>query len=139
MKVNVGDVIEIKTSKGLVYALYTHRHPQYGALLRVLAVRQGVRFATFFPLQAAVDRGIVTVAGNTTVPDDLTVFPLFRAGAVDPRSKKVGTWWLWDGEREWQVGDLTPDQKRLPIRSVVNDALLVRRIEEGWVPEKDPR
>jgi len=152
MKVKCGDIIEIKTSKGIAYALYTHRHPRYGALLRVFdglfatspdnlgdIVTLAVRFATFFPLQAAVDRGLVTVVGNAPIPDNLKLFPVCRAGAVDPHTKKVASWWLWDGQREWQVGDLTAEERKLPIRGVVNDTLLIQRIEEGWLPEKDPR
>jgi hypothetical protein len=38
MKIRFGDIAEIKTSIGLAYAIYTHRHtqpPKYGALIRV--------------------------------------------------------------------------------------------------------
>jgi len=152
MKVRLGDIIEFRTGKGFAYALYTHRHPRYGALLRVFdqlfptrpvdlqsLLGHPVRFATFFPLQAATDKGIVGIVKNVPVPDHLKVFPLFRAGAVDPGTKKVSRWWLWDGEQEWQVGDLTPDQRKLPIRGVLNDTLLIKRIEEEWRPEDDPR
>ena len=66
MRPKFGDIIEIETSKGLAYAIYTHRHvkpPKYGAVIQVfdhlydsrpteIAEIAGnpVRFATFFPV-----------------------------------------------------------------------------------------
>jgi hypothetical protein len=38
MRLEFGDIIEIKISKGLAYAIYTHRHvnpPKYGAVIQV--------------------------------------------------------------------------------------------------------
>ena len=42
-RLKIGDIVEIKTGKGLVYAQYTHKHQQYGALLRVF--RSSTEFA----------------------------------------------------------------------------------------------
>ncbi len=36
MSVRIGSIIEISTSKGLAYAQYTHKHADYGALIRVI-------------------------------------------------------------------------------------------------------
>ena len=150
-RVRIGDIVEITTKRGLAYAQYTHRHRRYGALLRVLEglceERPGsfrglaggkMRFHTFFPLQAAVNRGIVAIVGNESVPDHAKDFPVFRAGVVDPRTGRVGVWWLWDGKNEWRVGELTSEQRKMPIRGVVNDTILIERIESGWTPETDP-
>ncbi len=155
MKIRFGDIVEIETGKGLAYAMYTHNHerpPKFGAVIcvfdclyksrpgNIVEIRKfSARFATFFPLQAAVDRRIVEVVGNLPIPEALRPFPLFRDGVADPKTKKVASWWLWDGEKEWQIGALTPDQRKLPIRSVWNDSILIERIEEGWRPENDPR
>ena len=154
MKVKIGDLVEIKTSKGLAYALYTHRHekpPRYGAMLTVFeglhasrppriecVAESRVQFTTFFPLSAAVQQGIVEVVGNVPVPEHLTTFPVFRNGVVNPRTKRVDDWWLWDGERSWRVGRLLPEQYKLPIEGVWNDTLLIERIEQHWRPENDP-
>jgi hypothetical protein len=152
-----GDVVEIRTSKGLAYAIYTHRHlkpPKYGAVIRVFdrlydvrpseigeIANNPVRFSTFFPLRAAVNRKLVEVVGNVPVPDDLRPFPIFRSGNPDSKTKKVKTWWLEDLEHDktWQVGTLTPEQRKLPILGVWNDTYLIHRIEEGWRPENDLR
>jgi hypothetical protein len=155
MKVQFGDIVEIKTRNGLAYAIYTHKHerpPKFGAVIRVFdhlcqsrphnileILKNPIRFTTFFPLQAAVDKGILEVIGNVSIPKKLRPFPIFRDGVADPKTKKVATWWLWDGEKEWQIGRLTPDQRNLPIRSVWNDTFLIHRIEEGWRPNDDPR
>lgn len=150
-KIKIGDVIEIKTKNGWSYAQYTHKHTQYGALLRVFGdiyksrledfselVKSNPAFMCFFPLGAAVDQGIVSVVGNTDLPVESRVFPTFRAGVVDPATRRVGVWWLWDGEKEWRVGELTSDQRHLSIRGVWNDTLLIERLESGWRPETDP-
>jgi len=147
-----GDIIEIKTSKGLAYALYTHRNKQYGALLRVFGhilpsrpshfdtlVSGRPQFETFFPLGAAVHRGIVSVVGSVPIPPQFQAFPIFRSGSADPITKKVKTWWLWDGEKEWLVGNITDEQRKLPIRGVWNDTLLRERIDTGWTAENDYR
>lgn len=150
-KAKIGDIVEIKTAKGLVYAQFAQKHKQYGALLRVFGDFYNVRpnsfaglvtnkptFICFFPLNAALDRGIVSIVGNVALPPEAQSFPVFRAGVIDPSTRKVGVWWLWDGEKEWRVGELNAEQRKFPIRGVWNDTLLIERIESGWTSETDP-
>lgn len=153
MKARFGDIVEIKTSKGLAYALYTHRHtdpPKFGALIRIFdqlfqarpadfteLITTAIRFSTFFPLQAAVNRNLVEIVGNIPIPEYLRPFPIFRRGTFNPRTKKVHAWWLWDGKIKWQIGNLTAEQRKLPILEVWNDTYLIHRIEDGWRPETD--
>jgi hypothetical protein len=153
MPARIGDIVEIETCIGFAYALYTHRHntpPRFGALLRIFdrlyksrpepiaqVIDNSVRFSTFFPLNAAIKRGIFEIVGNVTVPAHLQKFPTFRSGHINPKTKREENWWLWDGQREWRVGQLTKEQCQLPIRGVWNDTLLVERIEQGWRPEID--
>jgi hypothetical protein len=150
----IGDIVEIKTGKGLAYALYTHRHstpPKFGDLVRVFAglhehrpvpittvTTDDILFTTFFPLGAAVNREIVEVVGHMEVPDALKAFPVFRTGTPDPKTKRVAVWWLWDGSKEWRVGSLTHEQALYPLRGVWNDTLMIERIERGWRAENDP-
>lgn len=150
-RIKLGDVVEIPTPKGLAYAQYINKHGKYGALLRVFSkthrqrqldldtiVAGDVQFMCFFPLQAAVGKGIVTIVGNAPIPAETSEFPVFRAGVVDPATGKVAVWWLWDGKKEWRVGTLTLEQRRLPIRGVWNDTILVERVVSNWRPEIDP-
>ncbi len=46
-------------------------------------------------------------------------------------------WWLWDGEKSWKVGEISPAQRKLPIKEVMNDTMLIELIEDGWTPETD--
>ncbi|HEV2147519.1 MAG TPA: hypothetical protein VGR37_08980 [Longimicrobiaceae bacterium] len=147
--VRIGDIVEITTRKGLAYAQYTHKHPQFGALLRVLRglhserpanfhalAEEHPQFSTFFPLQAAWNRGIVQIVSNVPVAEHAAAFPIFRDGVQDPYTGRV-RWWLWDGETEWSVDELTAEQEKAPIREIINDTLLIERIESNWSSERD--
>jgi hypothetical protein len=140
-----GDILEIPLTKGFAYAQYTHRHPTHGGLLRVLdgiftepirdenhLTRLPVRFTTFFPVGAAVNRGILTIVCRAAIRPEFRGFPVFRMSAGGDSN-----WWLWDGEKEWKVGRLSPEQRRLPIASIWNGGMLVHRIESGWRQEDE--
>ena len=43
-----------------------------------------------------------------------------------------------DGEKEWRIDGMTQEQRKLSIRGVWNDTLLVERINACWTPETDP-
>jgi hypothetical protein len=147
-RIKIGDIIEIETSIGFAYAQYTHKHNKYGALIRVFdkVFKESiddfdgvedipVRFSIFFPLQAAINRDIFKVVGNRPVAEKNQQFPVFRDGTPHPKTRQVEVWWLWDGEKEWRVGELTESQWKLPIRGIWNDTLLIERIESGWRQE----
>lgn len=138
----IGDIFEITTVKGLAYAQYTHENKLMGGLIRVFdriydarpndfkaVVHGAVRFSTFLPVRQAVKQKIFLVVANEEVSAENMKFPLFRASGLNPND-----WWLWDGEKEWQVGTLSSEQKKLPIREVCNDTYLIERIE-GVAPE----
>jgi hypothetical protein len=144
----IGDVIEVPTAKGLAYAQYTHQHPQMGGLIRVFdeifgqrprafgeLVHGPVRFSTFFPVRAAIKLKIFKVVAREKVVPNNQAFPLFRSGIEDPTTNKVVVWWLWDGEKEWRVGELTPGQRKMPLREIWNDTMLIWKIETDWRPE----
>jgi hypothetical protein len=140
----IGDIIEIPTVRGLAYAQFMHKHPIYGALLRVIegfhSLRPAVQsvaqlptqFVAFFPLGAAVSRRIFEIVGNEPVPLESREFPIFRSGTPDPNTKRVQTWWLWDGTNDWRVSELSPEQRKYPILGTWNDTLLIERIVQQW-------
>lgn len=148
--VQIGDVIEVPTKLGYAYAQFSHYHskpPRYGALLRILPgifrerpkdfaelVAKREEFSVFFPLQAAIDKGIFSVVANEAIPPKAKQFPLFRAGNINPATGKVEQWWLWDGDESRRTEGLTDKQLDLPIKSIWNDTMLVKRIEQGWTP-----
>jgi hypothetical protein len=144
----VSDVIEIAFDDFVAYAHFTHKHPIYGALLRVLPERFSQRpvdfswvtesvpqFECFFPIGAAVSRKIVVIAGDAPISPMRQVFPTFRSAVRS--SNGYGPWWLWDGSTEWKIGTLGPGMERMPIRGVINDSMLFERIKSGWRAEHD--
>jgi hypothetical protein len=144
-----GDIFAIGTSRGTAYVQQICREPQWGSLIRILPgiygetpdlrqlISQPERFMTFFPLGAALNRRLVQHVGQSEIPVHARSFPLFRAAGGVDREGRVHDWYLWDGKREWRVGKLTPEMRRYPIREVINDTLLIARIESGWTPETD--
>lgn len=144
----IGDIIEIATPRGLAYAQFTHKHPTYGALLRVFPgfyetrptdftdiVNQQPQFVMFFPLGAACNQKVVLIADNQPIPKHGQEFPLFRSRIKSKHG--CGPWWLWDGEKEWKIGTLEPGMENYPIRGVWNDTLLITRIVQGWRHQDD--
>jgi len=142
----IGSIIEFTTNRGLAYGVYTHKHSDYGYLLRMFKgfyetrpddlntiLKNDVVFSTFFPLAAAVNRKIVLVAGVVEIPEPLSPFPMFRAGNYNAKAKTVDQWWLWDGEKEWMVPELTEEEWKYPIQGVSNDSYIIELLESGYV------
>ena len=152
-KARIGDIVEIPTCKGLAYAQFSHYHAlkpnNWGALLRVLhgtfARRPGFlaelaagkeAFCTFFPLQASINRKLVTIVGHEELPVHAQAFPVFRSGVPNPATGKVEVWWPWDGVEECKVGKLTSEQLDLPLLQIPSYPMLVDWIETGWTPRR---
>lgn len=144
-----GDVVEISTKRGFAYAQYLLRHEQMGALVRALPgffserptrftdlVTQSPRFITFFPVGAAVHRGIFPVVAHVPVSEAGQRLPLFKARGHIDRQGRVHDWRIRDGERERRIsGRLPPKYHSLPEWEIINDTLLIERLEEDWTPE----
>lgn len=149
-RVKIGDVIEFSIDGNYSYALFTHKHRTFNALLRVNNIQfkerptnffglfndQPPSFSTFFPLQAAVNRDLVTIVENIDVPKYLSPFPIFRCSAgFNFSSSKTLTWYLWDGENEKEFGCLTPEIQKLPTRGISNDTYIIEKIKQNWLDE----
>ncbi|MFJ2363880.1 hypothetical protein ACIPIN_09290 [Pseudomonas sp. NPDC087697] len=149
--IKIGDVFAIATTSGKAYFQFVKKIPPMGSLIRVLPgtynevpdldvlVGEKTNFWVFFPVSAALKQGIIHKAKGCAIPEHSQETPTFRAGVVNPSTGRVDAWWFWNGEREWKVGEITQEQREYPIRGTWNDTLLVQRIEEGWLPEKDKR
>lgn len=143
-----GDVIEIITPEGLAYALYTHRHvdpPRWGAVIRVIAgifaerppsfqelAEKPPQFITFYPLGSACARRIVRIVATVELPVDARTFPVFRSALPSQFRRDTSPWHFWDGKRSWKQDKLLPGQERLPIRQVMNHAMLIQKIVSRW-------
>jgi hypothetical protein len=140
----IGDVVRVTTREGAADAQVTHRHAEFGHLLRVLGpaatnktpaaiAAQPTAFHVFLALGAACAQGLADVLGPAPIPPEDISFPLFRAPMRTPEG--ISGWWLWDGEREWRIGPLPPAQRSLPLREIVSAPLLVSRAHARWRPD----
>ena len=90
--IKTGDMLQILTAKGVFYAQVTHKHPEFGHLIRIfsgfynappkdfLKVAEGnVQFSAFFMAQSAVNQGLLSVVANSPVSESLKEFPTFRS------------------------------------------------------------
>lgn len=149
----IGDVFSIQTVKGKAYFQFTAKNKLMGQLILVLPgiysselvgeelqrlLKIDTNFYIFFHIASALKAGVIEKVGNYEIPEHSRSFPIFRSGVPDA-SGHVANWGLWDGEKSWFIGSLTPEQRKLPIRGAWNDTLLISRIEQGWLPEKDTR
>ena len=138
----IGDVLEIRADSGYAHAQITHDVPQWGQLLRVLRgmhqqhqgdaatlAAEPLLFWQLFPARQAVRSKIMTIVGEAPIPFEARAFPLFRAEGGTTRTGEVLNWWLWDGKIERPVGALTEALAEMPVRDIVNDTELIRRIE----------
>lgn len=149
----IGDVVEITTPNGFGYVQYTHFDDSYGEVVRVLDGTFGERpdadilaklaagptaFHAFVILQQAVKHAEATVVGSYPIPPHARKLPVFRTGLPNPRTRKVDDWVLYDGERQWPVGAITDEERKLPLRRILPVGTLGARIASGWRPETSP-
>jgi hypothetical protein len=97
-----------------------------------------VQFCVFIPLKAAVRRSIFKIITNQEIAPKNREFPVFRGGLIDPNTNKVATWWFYDGKKEWKVGQIAEEQRKLPQLEAISDTQLIEQIESGRRSENDP-
>lgn len=147
---DIGDIIEIPTSKGLTYAQYTHDGPRGGSVICIfdalfekrpddfsLLVDRPVRFLTLFPLHAAINRNIFEIVAHERIALDNQISPIFCASIVDFKTQKVIYWRFWDGQKEWHVGKYAFEPKEMTVRHISDDRLLVKRVGSPQLPTTD--
>lgn len=144
-KVRLGDVLQILTSQGVAYAQVTHKHPEYGFLIRVfpgfhkeqpkdfsVIVKSEPQFSSFFVVQSAVNQGLLAVVANVPIPESLQAFPMFRSRAGGPG----GSLWLWDGRELFRLErEISSEELKYSTRGIISAPLLVERIEKNYRPE----
>jgi hypothetical protein len=149
-KPNLGDIVQIRTSKGYAYAQLTHKHHMFGYLLRILPGFFAEPVTDFAPLvmepelyHAFVFKDdlfqppVAMIVGNAPVPERSRALPLFRNGIRNPATGRVDDWWLWDGRKEWRIGELREDQRTLSLLEILNSDILRKRIENGSMPANE--
>jgi hypothetical protein len=150
----IGDVIEIVTRRGFVYAQITHRHRVYGLLLRVVSgvyerrppmseiLESSLLFHAFVNVELGLKQGLFRVVGNANVARDASNLPKFKWG-IPTTPGRPRDWWLWNGDSFDRVhlgSELTPAQASLPLEELVTPDVLIARLETDWTPaEADSR
>jgi hypothetical protein len=141
-RVVVGDIIEIPVNNSRCYAHFVYDKPRWGQLLwfyfklydhkprEIIATVDGSPdLISLFPLKGSLRAGLTSIVGHRDLDQVRAKFPVFRSGVANPKSGKVDNWWLWNGDREWRVGALTPEQMSFPYRGIINRAFLIDVIE----------
>lgn len=145
-RVKNGDVISIPTSKGFGIAQITHKNEKYGHLIRVFTILSSEKdkfqpsiihgalaFSTFFPVQACINEGLVSLVGNFMVDPKHEIFPIFQCPFPDLGIKTKNVSWLWDGQQSIKNDrPFTKSEEQYPKRSILTFLLLVERIETGF-------
>lgn len=144
----IGDVVEIKTPKGLAYVQYTAKHtapPVFGELIRVLPglydsppvdfsalANEKERYFVFTPITFACRKKWATIVSNEAVPAWAQGVPVMRMANRTGPDGKGSDWYLWDGV------DVSPannaDIRDLSIAEILGHEILVDRLAEGWLP-----
>lgn len=160
VKCRAGDLIEIKTAKGLAYVQYTHDGESHGQLIRVLPGLFDVRPETFqgiaeqkelyfifFTLEYALRNKQVEVVSHQSIPDWARHFPIMRKGGAWSDQKEESLNWhignglrldrLEDMRNSEFVRELSSEQKKISIAQLCSFPALVGLIERGWTPERD--
>ena len=145
----LGDVVEVTTAGGLAYVQYSAHHPLMGKFVRVLPgsyetrptdldalVAGKERFFTFVHLGDVASQEESSFVGNLAVPEASQGTPLMKLVEDLPGGGVSSDWWLWDGEREFHVGTLTPEQELLSAREFLPYDVLVDYIASGWSPDE---
>lgn len=148
-RVQDGDLFSIPVGKGFgLFQQVTHLK-SVGAMIRVLdgvhvqlprdletSVSISEGFITFFPLTAALEKKVVSPLGRFSLPQSFKVPVTFRIYNFDSRTGKRD-WWITDGKKDVHVGELSKDQKKLPILETINAQALVEMILRGRKAEDE--
>jgi hypothetical protein len=149
----LGDIVEINVpGKGLAYVQYVNEHrdpPVWGSLLRVLPGTFKTRpnnfrelaeghelYFVFFPLGAACNRGYVKIVANERVPRYCRQWPILKAYNENIATGEK-TWFLWDGNTSWRVGELPTQFYDASMKEVITLKALEDRIATGWMPRDE--
>ncbi|MBV1830232.1 hypothetical protein HNW77_04540 [Komagataeibacter sp. AV436] len=100
-------------------------------------INMPVLFWIFFPLISAEKQKVIHKYGHVPIDKEKIKIPIFRIGFPNLKTNKVKVWCFWDGEKEWAVENITQEQRKLPMKIIVNDTALIEKIENGWSPEND--
>ena len=146
----LGDIFQLRTPKGFAYIQYSYMDDEYGHLVRILPgvfnttpssfsqlSQSKELFFVFFPLAAAVSKGIVTKVAGETIPASAQKLPTMRRPGARDVNGRVLNWWIRDSHGEKKIDKLNGEQKSYSLAVIWNNTILVERICSGWRPEME--
>jgi hypothetical protein len=149
LRARPGDLLEVRTSRGLAYLRYTARHSDFGDTVRVLPGFHDTRphawtgmdeqtgYFAFYPVGAAVRQGLLEVVGNHPLPDGLKLPAVLRRPGARSRDGRVLGWLVCTGTEEVLKSELSSEERQLPIGVIWNHELLLLRLATEWHPARE--
>lgn len=107
-----GDIVEVKTDKGLAYLQVTHTHASYPPVVRFLTGPHKNRPENVTVLTGSAEGPLAMVplsgvlrklnlahtkVGTAEIPQGERKFPTFRMPVRDKQGEII-YWWFWDGQ-----------------------------------------
>lgn len=152
----VGDIVEVKTPKGLAYLQYTHDRKGMGELVRILPGLFAVRpadfaqlanqrdlYFVFYTLRHALKKRLVEVASHQPIPEWVRQYPLMRWPARS-QSGIIG-WKIFSAadaltrelhQRTPVIRTLSPQLEELSIHQLWPHPVMVSKLAGGWTPKR---
>ncbi|WP_151986920.1 hypothetical protein [Rhizobium sp. EC-SD404] len=145
MGLSPGDIVEIRTDKGLAYLQVTHDHRSYPQVVRALEGLHPERpsnieeiaatatlFSALLPLGSMLDRGAVAGEriGCAAIPESDRNFPTFKTPIRD-KTGAIAYWWYWDGEGLRYDVEPREATDSMPMREVMTARTLLERLAEA--------
>jgi hypothetical protein len=143
--IELGDVFEIKTGKGMAYFQCVKIDKIKGDLINVFnkfydqrpqpiskVVDVGDHYFVGFALAAAHKRRLVEKVANVPLPNNFEL-PVYMRDKHVVRGEFLG-WHIIDVKtlKRQFVEELSPEQKQLSPIGIYNDTLLKEMLERGW-------
>ena len=142
-----GDVLEVELDRELGVLSYVGRHPHFGDLVwvvrqtfaeRPLELCSALRaegYFQFYPATTAIRHGLVSKIGFC--PSDMRMIPTHWRNIINENADgTIRTWNVCDETTRVVRENLTPEESLLPIGEIINHAMLVSRVAQGWTPHR---
>jgi hypothetical protein len=148
-RVNVGDVLEVRSSRGYSYVQYVGKHPEYGDVIRVFQGCFNARqfdvgssathtaYLAFYSARAAVSQGFAEIVETIPLPAGTRVPSHVRRAGARGTGGEIRTWIIEKDGQEVVKHELTESERQLPIAAIWDHELLTLRISEKWDPSQE--
>ena len=150
----VGDVMEVTTSKGLAYLQFTHEGMNHYKGFQTMRQIDGffkerptdlvalADLPTIYHfrclLKLFIKDKVFTKIGNAPVPRKDREPPSFRSGWHDPANDgKIVGGWISKGSDDYRVVQFTPEQQKFSLDGMWTNPTIIDNLEIGWRPELD--